>query len=91
MVDSQAERVALLTSLVRSFRVPSHINPDSQAALPMTVRQAEASLDPIALLDKANANGMKVVGLFNRYDLRRRISEHAVNIALCMRKTPQVL
>ena len=69
MVDSQAERVALLTSLVRSFRVPSHINPDSQAALPMTVRQAEASLDPIALLDKANANGMKVVGLFNRYDL----------------------
>jgi hypothetical protein len=40
MVDSQAERVALLTSLVRSFRDPSHINPHSQATFPLTVRQA---------------------------------------------------
>lgn len=69
MVDSPAERVALLTSLVRSFRATSHVNPDSQVTFPLPVRAAEAALDPIALLDAANPNGMKPVGLFNRYDL----------------------
>jgi hypothetical protein len=69
MVDSPAERIALLTSLVRSFRAISHVNPDSQVTLPVPVRAAEAALDPIALLDPANPNGMKPVGLFNRYDL----------------------
>jgi len=69
MVDSPAERVALLTSLVRSFRAISHVNSDSQVTFPVSVRAAEAALDPIALLDPANPNGMKPVGLFNRYDL----------------------
>ena len=69
MVDSQAERVALLTSLVRSFRAKGHVNPDSQATFPVPERPAEAALDPIALLDKNAKHGMKVVGLFNRYDL----------------------
>ncbi|MGY4348681.1 hypothetical protein ACVWXM_005148 [Bradyrhizobium sp. GM7.3] len=69
MVDSPAERVALLTSLVRSFRAISHTNSDSQVTFPVPVRAAEAALDPIALLDSANQNGMKPVGLFNRYDL----------------------
>lgn len=69
MVDSPAERIALLTTLVRSFRAISHVNPDSRATFPVPVRAAEAALDPIALLDPANPNGMKPVGLFNRYDL----------------------
>jgi hypothetical protein len=69
MVDSQAERIALLTSLVRSFRATNHENPDSNVPFPVPVRAAEAALDPIALLDPANPNGMKPVGLFNRYDL----------------------
>lgn len=69
MVDSPAERIALLTTLVRSFRAISHVNPDSQVTFPVPARAAEAALDPIALLDPANPNGMKPVGLFNRYDL----------------------
>jgi hypothetical protein len=69
MVDSEAERIALLTTLVRSFRAISHVNSDSQVTFPVPVRAAEAALDPIALLDPANPNGMKPVGLFNRYDL----------------------
>jgi hypothetical protein len=69
MVDSQAERVALLASLVRSFRAAGHVNPDSQTTLPVPPRKAEAALDPIALLDPASKDGMRVVGLFNRYDL----------------------
>jgi hypothetical protein len=69
MADSQAERVALMTSLVRSFRAKGHINPDSQATFPLTERLAEAGLDPIALLDPKSKHGMQVVGLFNRYDL----------------------
>jgi hypothetical protein len=69
MVDSQAERIALLTSLVRSFRATSRVNPDSQVPFPVDARPAEATLSPIALLDPANPDGMKPVGLFNRYDL----------------------
>jgi len=69
MVDTQAERIALLTGLVRSFRATNHVNPDSQVTFPLPPRLAEAALDPVALLDPANPNGMKVVGLFNRYDL----------------------
>ena len=68
MADSQAERVALLTTMIRSLRATSRVNPDSGVTFPVPAR-AEASLDPIALLDPANPNGMKVVGLFNRYDL----------------------
>src|SRR5437764_745873 len=45
MVDSPAERIALLTSLIRSFRATSHINPDSQVSFPVPVRAAEAALD----------------------------------------------
>src|SRR4051812_30408325 len=69
MVDSPAERIALLTTLIRSFRAIGHVNSDSQVTFPVPVRAAEAALDPIALLDPANPNGMKPVGLFNRYDL----------------------
>ena len=69
MIDSQAERIALLTSLIRSFHATSHLNPDSQVTFPVPLRQAETALDPIALLDKASSDGMHVVGLFNRYDL----------------------
>jgi len=65
MVDSQAERIALLSSLIRSFRITKGANGD--VTLPITPRPQEAALDPIVLLNPST--GMKPVGLFNRFDL----------------------
>jgi hypothetical protein len=69
LVNTQAERISLLTSMIRSFRVADRVNPDSKVAMPASLRPNEAALDPLKLLTPQNAEGMRPVGLFNRLDL----------------------
>ena len=69
LVDTPAERISFLTTLIRSFRDRFAFNPDSNFSVPIAQLLGEAQLDPIALLNKIDPNGMRVVGLFNRFDL----------------------
>lgn len=66
--DTPAERIALLTSMIRSFRVTERINPESNLNLRLKFRPGEAGLDPIKLLGTGPGR-MKPVALFNRWDL----------------------
>jgi hypothetical protein len=68
-VNTPAERIAMMQSIVRSFNKPEFENPDSE--LPVSVEQRpEANLDPIKLLNSQDAQeGMHPVGVFNRFDL----------------------
>ena len=81
-VDTQAERIALLTSMIRSFRADKRINPDSNVSMPVQPRAGEGSLDPLALLDENGPDGMRAIGLFNRFDLApanwRHCGEHRI-------------
>jgi hypothetical protein len=83
--DTRAERVTLLTSLVRTFRVLDRVNPDPDSRVPMpaTFRPGEAELDVIELLNPDNVKqGMRPIGLFNRLDLApaslRYCGEHRI-------------
>lgn len=68
--NTQAEQISLLTSMIRSFRVPEIMNGTSKASIPVTSRPGEAALDPIKMLNSEDIqDGFKVVGLFNRFDL----------------------
>jgi hypothetical protein len=68
-VNTPAERIAMVQSIVRSFNRPEFENPTSGLTVPVHVRP-EANLDPIKLLDSADLEeGMHPVGLFNRFDL----------------------
>ncbi|WP_046867196.1 hypothetical protein [Microvirga massiliensis] len=69
LVNTPAERISLLTSMIRSFRVADRVNPDSKVAMPARLRPNEAALDPLKLLTPQDADGMRPVGLFNRLDL----------------------
>ena len=64
-----ANELILMTSLLKNLNAASFTNPVSNVAFPVTPRPSEAKLDPKKLLDPANADGMRVVGLFNRFDL----------------------
>lgn len=80
--DSQAERIALLASITRSFRAEERINPESNVAMPVQPRPGESALDPLALLDEDGPDGMRAIGLFNRFDLApkswRHCGEHRI-------------
>jgi hypothetical protein len=69
LVNTQAERISLLTSMIRSFRVADRVNPDSKVAMPARMRPNEAAMDPLKLLTPKDVEGMRPVGLFNRLDL----------------------
>jgi hypothetical protein len=69
MVDTQAERIALMTSLIRSFRARTQRHPEGAVNVPIAARPGEEALDPIELLNPESPNGMRLVGAFNRLDL----------------------
>ena len=82
--DGAAERIALLASLIRSFRITERINPESGLNLRVKARPNEAALDPIKLLTPG-PGGMKPVALFNRWDLApddfKHCGEHRIVFA----------
>lgn len=67
--NTEAEQIAMMQSIVRSFNRSEFENPDSDLLVPVQVRP-EANLKPIELLDSQNVlEGMHPVGVFNRFDL----------------------
>jgi hypothetical protein len=76
VADSQAERIALLTSLIRSFRATDRINSQSGLTLHVDQRLGEAELDPVKLLAASGPGRMKTVALFNRWDLVPQDAHH---------------
>jgi hypothetical protein len=81
--DSNAERIALLASMIRSFNAVSHVNPESGLDIPVSPRPNEAKLDPVKLLHPRNFEPdfkpeeilkpgdlefMHPIGVFNRID-----------------------
>jgi hypothetical protein len=69
IADTPAERIALMTSLVRSFRSREQRHPVNELTLPIARRPGEEALDPLQLLDPESPNGLRLVGAFNRLDL----------------------
>lgn len=57
-----------IASLLATFNDDSRVNPDSTLTVPVDVRPGEAGLSPSELLDPANAKGLRVVGIFNRFE-----------------------
>jgi hypothetical protein len=66
ITNTAAEREALLTSMIRTFRKSAFSHPTTQLSIPVEQRLGEATLTPAVLLDPVN--GMVPVGLFNRLD-----------------------
>ena len=66
IANTQPEREALLTSMLRTFREKTFTNPTSGLSMPVDERTGEAGLSPAELLDPAK--GLIPVGLFNRLD-----------------------
>jgi hypothetical protein len=66
---TEAERVALLQSLLNTMNEKSFTNPDSKISVPVDQRPNEAALAPAKLLNPNDPDGMRPVGLFNRLDL----------------------
>jgi hypothetical protein len=81
VADSPAERITLLTSMIRSFRVTERTNSDSRLNLRIDPRPGEIALDPIKLLG-TGPGSMKPIALFNRWDLApndfRNCGEHRI-------------
>jgi hypothetical protein len=85
-VDTPAERIAMVQSLVRSFNRTQFENPNSSLPVAVEVRP-EATLDPVKLLDSSDLQeGMHPVGVFNRFDLAdaafETCGEHRIVYAL---------
>lgn len=59
---------AFIASLLGTFDDATRVNPDSTLTIPVDVRPGEAALSPTDLLDPANAKGLRVVGIFNRFE-----------------------
>ena len=82
--DGPAERIALLASMIRSFRITERTNPESGLNLRIKARPNEAALDPIKLLS-TGPGGMKPIALFNRWDLApddfKHCGEHRIVFA----------
>jgi hypothetical protein len=57
-----------IASLLATFNDASRVNPDNNLTIPVDVRPGEAGLSPSDLLDPANAKGLRVVGIFNRFE-----------------------
>jgi hypothetical protein len=57
-----------IASLLATFNDASRANPDNNLTIPVDVRSGEAGLSPSDLLDPANAKGLRVVGIFNRFE-----------------------
>jgi hypothetical protein len=80
--SGRAEQAALLTTLIRTFRIRDRRNDERTFSELMTPRPGEAELDALELLDPASPNGMRPVGLFNRLDLapagKRYCGEHRI-------------
>jgi hypothetical protein len=82
VIDQPAERVALLVTLLRTFRVLDRVNPESQVPMPASPRPGEAELDALDLLNANSGDFMRPIALFNRIDLtpqnRRYCGEHRI-------------
>lgn len=76
IADSEAERVALLQTLLRSLRRTSFVNRDANVAMPTQPRPEEAKLTPNEIFDDTPTGGLPAglhpVALFNRLDLAPR-------------------
>jgi len=59
---------AFIASLLGTFDDATRVNADSTLTIPVDVRPGEAALSPADLLDPANAKGLRVVGIFNRFE-----------------------
>jgi hypothetical protein len=59
---------AFLASLLGTFDDPTRVNPDGMLTTPVDVRPGEAALLPADLLDPTNAKGLRLVGIFNRFE-----------------------
>jgi hypothetical protein len=57
-----------LASLLATFNDGERTNPENNLVIPVDVRPGEAGLSPADLLDPANAKGLRVVGIFNRFE-----------------------
>jgi hypothetical protein len=66
---SEAERIALLQTLIETFEITEAENPKSHVRLRVDARPGERALVPAKLLNSADADGMRPVALFNRFDL----------------------
>ena len=66
---TEAERVALLQSLINTFDSTEAVNPIGGATVKLTPRPNERALVPAKLLDPSDPDGMRPIGLFNRFDL----------------------
>lgn len=66
IANTEPEREALLTSMLRTFREKRFTNPTSGLSMPIDERPGEAGLSPAELLDPDN--GLIPIGLFNRLD-----------------------
>ena len=85
-VDTPAERIAMMQSIVRSFNRSQFENPESRLPVPVEQRP-EANLEPLKLLDsEEEQESMHPVGLFNRFDLAdaafETCGEHRIVYAL---------
>src|SRR5262245_15182009 len=55
---TEAERIALLQSLLNSLKQTTFVNPDSNVTLTIGARPSEAALNPVKLLTPTDADGM---------------------------------
>lgn len=74
VADTQAERIALLQGMVRSFSLTRFVNPDGGLETAVDARPGEAALDPLAMLGvsaapEAHRDRLRPVAVFNRLDL----------------------
>ncbi len=69
MPASEAERIALLQTLIETFEITQAENPESHVRIRVDARPGERALLPTKLLNPEDADGMRPVALFNRFDL----------------------
>jgi hypothetical protein len=74
VTDTQAERIALLQGMVRSFSLTEFVNREGGLPQEFPTRPGEAGLDPAALLGVSSApaahrDRLRPVAVFNRLDL----------------------
>jgi hypothetical protein len=66
--NTAANREAFLATMIKTFSTKTVVNPQSKVTITMTARPGEAALVPSHLLNPSDADGMRLVGLFNRLD-----------------------
>ncbi|ABD06820.1 conserved hypothetical protein [Rhodopseudomonas palustris HaA2] len=66
--DSKANRVAVVKSLIDSFKLTKAPHPLGSREVAISPRLKESSIDPAKLLDESSPEGLHPIGLFNRFD-----------------------